>query len=108
MLPVVTIEAFFWGMLGSSPDARAAAAAIAAAIFHASAAHGDPAPPEVFLVVRVLAILGCLTLSFVVFVNQSLDGSHTPQIQPVAIRLNERKEHFLESIRSLPTRHGNR
>lgn len=99
VLPVVTLEAFFWGMLGSSFTQRVlAGAAIAAAIFTPVLLLALFAPPEIFVVLRIIAIAGCLLISFFVFVNQSLDGSSTPQVQPIAIRLNERKEHFLEQF----------
>lgn len=97
VLPVVTLEAFFWGMLGSSMTQRVlAGAAVAATVFTPILLLAICAPPEAFIVIRLLGVGACLVVSCTAFINQSRDGSTSASPQSRLAWEPDRKDKFLE------------
>jgi hypothetical protein len=83
VLPVITLEAYAWGLLGSALQRKvlaAAAVAVAAAtpVWLVSAA----APPPVFLGIRLTVGIAILLISGCVFVMQSREASAGPPPKP--------------------------
>jgi hypothetical protein len=76
ILPVVTLEAFAWGLLGSSLSRRVlAGAAIATAAATPIWMTLICLPPPVFFVVRLMAAGVVLIVSFVHFITQARESS---------------------------------
>src|SRR5262245_19169337 len=82
-LPLVTLEAYVWGLLGSALSRRvlvaAGTVAVLAAPFLLVTAF---APPPVFLGVRLVAAATALGLSLAIFLAQSRETSSGPAPRP--------------------------
>jgi hypothetical protein len=95
ILPVVTLEAFAWGMLGSALTQRVlAGAAIAAVGFTPVWLLAITAPGPVFFPFRVMLAVGLLLISALTFLNQSREAAlGAPSADPEEPR--DPKEQFL-------------
>jgi hypothetical protein len=100
LLPLITVEAYAWGLLGSALTRRVLTAA-ACAVGAATPVWclGIGAPAEGFLTVRLLAILVVLVISCVAFVNQARETSSEPALAPDEPSEDQKK--FLEMQRQL-------
>ncbi len=79
ILPIVALEAYAWGLLGSSLSQRVLAGATVAA-FAATPVWGVGivATPVVFLLIRLLAMLVILVFSYWNFLGQTQEPARTP------------------------------
>ena len=94
LLPVVTLEAFVWGLLGSSMTKRVlAGAAVAAVGFTPVLLLALCAPSEIFVGLRLAAIGVCLVVSCTMFVGRSDEATFVPAPEPNR-RLDPKKEFF--------------
>ena len=97
VLPVVTVEAFFWGMLGSSWTQRVlTGAALAGAIFTPILLMSLCAPPLVMVVIRIMAVLICLAFSLSNFLIMTHDASPAAPARVEPQWQSARKDQFLE------------
>jgi hypothetical protein len=95
VLPVVTLEAYAWGLLGSVMTRRAlTAAAVAALLAMPFWTFTVPAPPPVFFGLRMVAALAVLFISFFTFVNQAREVAVRPP--PPSEALPDRRRRFIE------------
>ena len=84
VLPVLTLEAYAWGLLGSSITRRVlAAAAVGAAIATPVWLAALCAPAAPFLIFRVVVALAVTLVSLASFVNQSRETVSGPPPLPV-------------------------
>lgn len=83
LLPVVTVEAYAWGLLGSALTRRPLTAA-GCAVFAATPVWcmGTAGPAPFFLTLRLFAIVVVLVISCAMFVNQSRDPSSWLALPP--------------------------
>jgi hypothetical protein len=97
ILPVVTLEAFGWGLLGSSFTQRVlAGAALAALGFTPVLLLTLCAPVEVFIFIRLIVMALCLGISFATFLGQSREASRgAPLLLGEAVDANA-KAQFLQ------------
>src|SRR5262249_30335345 len=83
VLPVLTLEAYAWGMLGSSLTRRVLTGAALAAVIAAPVwLIALFTPPPVFLGMRLVAAVIALILSITIFVTQSRDAPLGPSPKP--------------------------
>jgi hypothetical protein len=96
VLPLVTLEAYAWGLLGSSFTERVlSGAAIAAVIATPIWLFAICAPPPVFLSLRILASVVALCVSYFMFVTQPRETRLAPVTAPDAE--SERLRRFLDT-----------
>src|SRR5262249_33927725 len=82
-LPLLTLEALAWGLLGSAVTRRVlSGAALAALVAVPFWVLGAFAQPPVFLTLRLIAAGGALVASVVVFLTQSRDTPLGPPPRP--------------------------
>jgi hypothetical protein len=83
LLPVVTLEAYAWGLLGSAPSRRVVSGAGIAALLAAPVwLFTVFMPPPIFLGVRLVAAGIVLVVSLIIFLNQSREVPSGPPPRP--------------------------
>jgi hypothetical protein len=86
VLPVVTMEAYAWGLLGSSLSRRVVNGAACAALMAAPLLLLVMCtPPPLFLAIRLMAAIIALVVSGSVFLNQSRETQQGPPPRPEEI-----------------------
>ena len=81
VLPVITMEAYAWGLLGSSLSRRVVNGAACAALIAAPLLLLVMCtPPPLFLGIRLVAAIIALIASSTVFLNQSKEAQQGPEI----------------------------
>jgi hypothetical protein len=83
ILPVVTLEAFAWGLLGSSLTKRVlTGAALAALFFTPVLLFALLAPAEIFFGIRLVLATICLAISCAIFLGQAREATRETPIAP--------------------------
>ncbi len=82
ILPVVSLEAYAWGLLGSSFTRRVLAGAAVAALGTPVWLWAVFAPPYVFFTLQVVIAVVVLAISYLTFLGQSREAAQGPPPEP--------------------------
>ena len=98
VLPILALEAYFWGLLGSSLLRRVLpAAAIGAVGITPLFLFTIVAPPIVAIPIRLIAAAILLCISYWQFINQSREGSDRPTPKPPPLKAaSDARDRFLD------------